>query len=197
MLDPRFVIIGALFNLVGSAAYIRDTFRGKTKPNRVTWLLWGVAPMIAFAGELGEHVGLQSLTTFMAGFCPILVLAASFVNRKAYWALTRLDLACGALSLCALVLWALTRTGNVAIIFSVLADGLAAAPTIIKSYRHPDTESAIAYLSSGTSGVITLLTIRTWTFALVAFPIYLVICNAVIYTFTKFPHFRPARSISS
>ncbi|HUD11855.1 MAG TPA: hypothetical protein VMS08_05570 [Candidatus Saccharimonadia bacterium] len=194
MLDPRFVIFGALLNLFGSGAYIRDTLRGQTRPNRVSWLLWSIAPMIAFGGEIGEHVGIQALTTFMAGFCPLLVLTTSFVNRKAYWQLTRFDIGCGILSLCAVVLWAITRTGNIAIIFSVLADGLAATPTIIKSYRHPDTESSIAFLASGTSGVITLLTIHSWTFALAAFPIYLVLCNAVIFTLTKFPRFRLNRS---
>ena len=196
MIDPRFVIVGALFNLYASGAYIVDTLKGQTKPNRVSWLLWTVAPLIAFGGELGEHVGIQALTTFMAGFCPVLILLASFANRKAFWKLTRFDISCGVLSLVALVLWALTRTGNIAILFSVLADALAATPTILKSYHHPDTESSMAYLASGVAGIITLLTLTTWSFALVAFPLYLVVSDAVIYTLVKFPQFRPNRSYS-
>ncbi len=59
---------------------MRDTVRGHSQPNRVTWLLWGLAPMLAFAAELKAHVGLSALMTFSVGFNPLLVLAASFVN---------------------------------------------------------------------------------------------------------------------
>jgi hypothetical protein len=61
-----------------TAVYLRDTLRGTTKPNRVTWLLWAVAPLLAAAVELSEGVGLRALPTFMVGFMPLLV----FVGRS-------------------------------------------------------------------------------------------------------------------
>lgn len=85
MLDERFVILGALLNLAGSAAYIISTIKGETRPNRMSWFLWALAPLIAFGAQLGEGVGLQSLMTFMVGFGPALVLIASFINKKSYW----------------------------------------------------------------------------------------------------------------
>jgi hypothetical protein len=151
--------------------------KGNTKPNRVSWALWSIAPLIAFGAELSKGVGLASLMTFMTGFGPLLVLTASFVNRKSVWKLSRFDFVCGILSLLGLLLWAITRQGNVAIIFSIMADALAGTPTIIKSFKEPKTENWPAFFLSAISAVITLLTIKHWTFADVGFPIYiLLIC---------------------
>ncbi len=77
MLDPNFVILGAAIGFIGGISYLVDTLKGKTKPNKVTWFFWSLAPLIAFAGELDKGVGLQSLMTFMVGFSPLLIFLAS------------------------------------------------------------------------------------------------------------------------
>ena len=178
MISDKFVIIGAIFNLAGTSTYIVHTLEGKTRPNRVSWFMWSLAPFVAFAGELGKGVGLQSLMTFMSGFCPLLILIASFVNKKSVWKLTGFDLTCGFLSLLGLLLWAITREGNIAIVFSIAADCLAALPTVVKSYRDPASESWFAYFAAAISASLTLLSIDTWTFANYGFPIYiLVVCS--------------------
>lgn len=85
----------------------------------------------------------------MVGFNPLLIFLASFVNKKAYWEISKLDLSCGALAIAGLVLWLITGTGNLAIFFSILADGIAAIPTVIKSYHKPETENPNVFLGSG------------------------------------------------
>jgi hypothetical protein len=140
MLNQNFVILAALLNVIGSASYVIETLRGKAKPNRVTWFLWALSPLIAFSAELSQGVGLSSLMTFMVGFGPLAVFIASFLNRKSYWKISWLDIVCGSLSLLALVLWGLTRSGNVAIVFSIASDALAATPTLIKAWHEPETE---------------------------------------------------------
>lgn len=104
MIDERFVIFGALFNLIGGSSYVIATLEGRARPNRVTWFIWAVAPLIAFIAQLTQGVGLRSLMTFMVGFMPLLVFIASFVNKKSYWKLTNFDLFCGFLSLVGLAL---------------------------------------------------------------------------------------------
>ncbi|HEX5447989.1 MAG TPA: hypothetical protein VFW90_02195 [Candidatus Saccharimonadales bacterium] len=186
MISDKFVILGALINLAGTLAYVVHTLQGRTKPNRISWFMWTLAPFVAFAAELGEGVGLQALVTFMAGFNPFLILLASFVNRKSVWKLTRFDFLCGALSLLGLLLWAITREGNIAIWFSIFADGLAAVPTIIKSYGEPESESWIGYFSGGFSAFIGLLTIKHWTFATYGFPVYILCVCALLTVLIKF-----------
>ena len=137
MLDPRVVIFGAAISLIGTGIYAVGTLCGRVKPNRMSWVLWAFAPLIAFAAEMASGVGWPSLTTLAPGLGPLLVLIASAFNRQSYCQVTRFDVTCGGLSALALALWAATGNGNVAILFSVLADGLASVPTLIKSYREP------------------------------------------------------------
>ncbi|HEX3690968.1 MAG TPA: hypothetical protein VHV28_14805 [Solirubrobacteraceae bacterium] len=182
MIDAHFAILGALIILTGNAAYARDTVRGKTQPNRVSWMLWALAPMIAFAAEVVQGVGLDAVLTLAVGCGPLLVVAASFLDSKAYARVTPFDAGCGVLSLVALAAWAATGRGNVAILLSLLADFLAAIPTIRKAYRFPHTEHAVAFLSGVIGSAITLLTIKAghWGFASAAFPAYILLDSGLI-----------------
>lgn len=180
MIDARFAILGALISVAGSVAYARDTLRGRTQPNRVSWLMWTVAPLIAFAAEVAQHVGLDALLTFAVGFGPGLVLLASFADARAYARVTAVDLVCGALSVAALVAWAVTGTGDVAIAFGILSDFFGAVPTLRKAYRSQASESASAFLAGGTGAVITLLTVKRWAFAGFGFPAYIALAGFTI-----------------
>ncbi|MCJ7805818.1 hypothetical protein MUP46_04235 [Patescibacteria group bacterium] len=186
MLHPNFVIVGTLISAIGSLVYLISTLRGKVKPNRVSFLLWSIAPFIAFAAQIKQGVGLEALMTFSAGFLPFTILIASFVNKKAEWKLTRFDLSCGLLSVMGLILWLITKVGNIAIVFSILADGLAAVPTIVKAYKYPDTEIAWPWLATSIGVVLTLLTLTELTFANSSFIIYLLIVNFIIFSLIQF-----------
>jgi hypothetical protein len=186
MLNQNFVIIGTLIGTAGAFAYIWDTIKGKVKPNRVSFLLWAIAPMIAFAAQIKQGVGLESLMTFSTGFLPLLTLIASFTNKNAEWKLTKFDLACGFLSVVGLILWLVTKVGNVAIFFSIVADGLAALPTMIKAYKYPETEIALPWLATCIGVTLTLLTLKEWTFANSGFIIYIFIVDLIIFIFVQF-----------
>jgi hypothetical protein len=96
MINQNFVIVGAIIAAAGSVSYLIDTLKGRVKPNRVSFLLWSLAPLIAFFAEIQQGVGIQALMTFIVGFLPLTIFIASFVNKKAVWNLTGFDLICGA-----------------------------------------------------------------------------------------------------
>jgi hypothetical protein len=186
MINQNFVIVGAIIAAAGCLSYLVDTLKGRVKPNRVSFLLWSLAPLIAFFAEIKQGVGIQALMTFIVGFLPLTIFIASFVNKKAVWNLTGFDLMCGALSIIGLVLWYITKSGNIAILFSILADGLAALPTIVKSFNFPETESAWPYFASTISAILTLLTVKVWDIANIAFPLYIVLITLVIFSLVQF-----------
>jgi hypothetical protein len=186
MINQNFVIVGAIIAAAGSLSYLIDTLKGKVKPNRVSFLLWSIAPLIAFFAEIKQGVGIQALMTFTVGILPLTIFIASFVNKKAVWNLTGFDLICGALSIVGLVLWFITKSGNIAIIFSILADALAALPTVVKSFNYPETESAWPYFASTISAILTLLTVTVWNLANIAFPLYIVLITLVIFSLVQF-----------
>lgn len=180
MIDPNFVILGVLLQGAGGVRYLVEVLRGRVQPNRVTWFLWALAPLVAFAGQLSEGVGIQALTTFIVGFVPLVIFLASFANRQAAWQLTGLDWTCGALSLAGLALWAATREGTVAIVFAMVADGLAAVPTLVKAYREPESENDAVFVLGVANAAIGLLATHTWTFEHAGFPAYLLLLNALL-----------------
>ena len=124
--------------------------------------------------------------TFIVGFIPLMIFLASFVNKKAEWKLTKFDFLCGAFSLLGLILWFVTKEGNIAILLSIAADGLAAVPTIVKAYRYPETEIAWPWLADSINGLLTLLTVTDWTLAYYGFPLYVFFANLIIYVFSQF-----------
>ena len=180
MIDVHFVILGALFTVAGSTSYVIETVRGRTQPNRVTWFMWAAAPLLAFAVEIQYGVGLRSLMTFMVGISPLAVFMASFVNRSARWRVGAFDYACGALSAAGTLGWLLTRTGLVALGASIAADLVAGVPTIVKAWRRPESETAGAYVGATANAAITLLTVRHFTTAEVAFPLYILVIGLVL-----------------
>lgn len=174
------VIIGAVLSLIACFSYIRSMFRGEAMPNRVSWLMWAIAPMIATAAGLASGVRWAVLPVFMSGFSPLLIFIFSFVSKKAYWKLEPFDYVCGICSAVALILWAVTKDADLAILFAVISDGAAAIPTIAKSWTHPETENVFPFVTGLLSAIFAFFAIQAWNFSGYAFPIYLVIVNIII-----------------
>lgn len=186
MLDERIVILGVIINLIGTTSYLIDTIKGKTKPNRVTWALWAMAPLIAFTAQISQGVGWAALITFVTGFSPLLIFLASFLNRKSSWKLTRFDLVCGALSIGGLILWQLTGDAILAIVFAIMADFLAGVPTLVKAFKEPETENWHAFFFAGISTLITLLVIDSWQFMYYGFALYITVFTFSMAALIKF-----------
>ena len=186
MIDQKFVILGAILSFYGGMSYLIATLKGKARPNRVSWALWALAPLIAFSAEIKHGVGLPALMTFMVGFNPLLIVLASFVNKKATWKLSKLDVLCGILSIIGLVLWLITGKGVIAILFSILADAFAGVPTIVKSWLEPESENHTVFLFGAINAIITLLAIKTWDFAHYAFPLYILSICVLLFVLIRF-----------
>lgn len=180
MLPEYFAVIGAIIASLGGLYYLYETILGTAKPNRVTWLLWAVFPMITFVAQRVQAVEGVSWATFVSGFVPLVIVVASFFNRKAYWRTRPLDYGCMVLGIAGIVLWAVMKTPNVAILFAVLADFAAAVPTLLKAYRHPETESWIAYGISAFGFIVSMSAIQTWNFQNYAFIVYLTVINGLL-----------------
>lgn len=180
MLPEYCAIIGAIIGSLGGMFYLFETIAGRAQPNRITWLLWGIFPMVIFVAQKAEGVEKISWASFAAGFSPLVVVAASFFNKKAYWKSEPRDYYLMAAAIIGIVLWAITDNPNLALLFSLLADVLASIPTIIKSYRSPRSESWIAYGISAFGFGISFLSVQTYDFENAAFVAYIFIINGTL-----------------
>lgn len=180
MLPESCAPVGAIIGSLGGFYYLVETLAGRAQPNRITWLLWGIFPMVIFVAQRAQGVAGVSWASFVAGLTPLLVVAVSFFNRNAYWKTEPRDYGLMAAAILGLLLWALTDKPNLALLCALLADGLASVPTLLKSYRHPRSESWAAYAVSALGFGISLLSVQTHTFETTAFVAYLFLLNGAL-----------------
>lgn len=188
MFPSWFVVIGTAISAISGLGYLVSTITGQVHPNRVTFFMWSIAPLISSVAEVEQGGGLLAIQTLSMGVFPLLTLLASLTNPKAEWKLTKFDLLCGALSAVGLILWLITKVGNIAIILSILADGLAALPTILKTYRFPESEVAWPWFTTALGVGVSVLTIKQWTLANYGFLVY---SFAVVLLIALLAKFRP------
>ncbi len=171
------VFLGFICAVYGTVIYFKDTLSGRVKPNKVGWLMWSIAPLIATVAALSKGVTWAVLPVFMSGFGPLCIFIASLFSKKAYWEIKLFDYLCGFLSALALILWLITKEANIAIVLAIASDAFAAIPTLKKAWTNPESESATLYLTFLISALTSFAAIEYWVFPQYAFAVYLVFIN--------------------
>ena len=175
------VVLSAIINIAGSYVYIKDTLKGKTKPNRVSWLMWSIAPLIGTLAALSLHADIwATVRIFLAGFLPLIIFIASFINQQSYWKLTKFDFICGMCSVFAIVVWVFIDLPRISILLAAIGDGFAALPTLVKAWKYPETETGLTYITSFLAVLLIIPSIPKWNIENSAFQIYLLIANALL-----------------
>jgi hypothetical protein len=180
VIDPRFVFLAIAVSMVGASGYIRDTLRGVTSPNRVTWGLWAVEGILAFLVEVQQHVGLPALMTLTFGLVPFIVVLASFRHSHLAWKIGKFDIFCGVVSVLGLVFWLFIGQATVALISFVAADQVAALPTLRKSWIAPSTETGRTFFLGSVNCAITLMALQHFTTAGALFPGCILVTDLII-----------------
>lgn len=190
------VVLSALISLSGSMAYIRDMFKGNTKPNLVTWGLWGFVPLIATGAALDADANFwATVRIFVSGFGPLLVFFAAFIVKQGYWKLSRFDYVCGILSIIALCVWLIANSPLLAILLAAIADLLATLPTIVKAWKFPETETVYTYFVGIFTASIIIPAIPVWNIENAAFQVYLMIANTTLFAIVMRGYFNKKRAI--
>lgn len=175
------VILSSLISLSGGISYVRGINKGTAKPNLVTWFMWALAPLIGVGAAISAHADLWGVVRiFLAGFIPVIVIIAVFKNPRSYWKLTTFDFLCGICSLIALIIWLGIDKPVIAVLFAAIGDAFAGLPTIIKAWRHPETENGLTYVASLVSVCLVLPSIQIWNIENSSFQIYLLFVNIIL-----------------
>lgn len=175
------VLLSILISTAGAFAYIRDTLSGQTQPNRVSWSMWALSPLISSAAALSAGADVwPTVRIFIAGLLPLLIFLASFINARSYWKMSIFDLFCGAFSLAALIVWGAISSPQLAILYAILGDVCASFPTLVKTWKYPETETGAMYAASFLSVVLVLPSITIWNVSNAGFQIHLLIISSLL-----------------
>jgi len=180
MLPENIIYITILVTIIGYLIYFKDIFYGRAKPNLVSWFLWMLGPFLGVFFQLKAGAGLSVIPVFLAGFGPLIVIIVSLWNKNAHWKISTLDIICGLFALLALIFYILTHNLGISILFAILGDGLAAIPTLVKSWKFPETETAYIYLIGVFNNILGLFIIKEWIFTIYSFGFYFIFINLAI-----------------
>lgn len=181
MLITILVFIAVAIRLLAGAGYWLATLRGRVRPHAVSWLFWGVTPMIAFAVQIHQHIGVQAWATFGLGIGPFVIFITTLVKHKHALQFTRLDKLCGLFAAAGVILWLVTTDPLIALFFSIFGDFCSSIPTIVKSFKHPSTEHPVPYFLSMVSIMMSLSMLRQWDAVHGAFLVYMLGINLVFF----------------
>lgn len=171
-------ILALSLNLIGYGPYIRDILRGQVKPHRVTWGVWTILTMIAAVNQVKNGGGYSSL--FFISTAALVLVTFLLSLKYGLKETSTIDRLCLILALALLVYWVTVRYTRLSTLLAVIIDMLGAVPTVIKTYRRPETETYIQWALAGIGGLLSLLAITRVDWVLIIYPAYVFVMNGVI-----------------
>lgn len=170
--------LSGLAVLLSFYPYIRDIFAGKTKPERISWLIWGSLSLTAFFPQLAKGASYSLLMTGAMAVGDILVFILAikygrggFLKRDIF---AMLCLAGG------LTLWYLTKEAAIALYIATFIDATGTALTVAKSYEDPSSETVSSWMLTFIGGVLACIAVGSFNFVLLIFPFYMALAGLSI-----------------
>jgi len=177
MISQNFIYLSLAFAVVGYGSYIINTYKGITKPNRISWSIWALAALITLISQHKLGGSIVLLYTAMQVVLPLTIFLVSFKDRKGYWKLTKYDFMCGAIALTGICFLIFTHRPLIALWLGIFTDFFASIPTLTKCFTNPETESWKTYFFAILSSLVAVLTVKPWLFANYSFAFYVMLIN--------------------
>lgn len=170
-------VIAVLLTFIGYIPYIRDIFKGKTKPHIYTWFIWGLVTAIAYALQVSAGAGVGSWMTLAVVIMMFSIFMLGMRNGKKD--ITRADTFFLILSFIALFLWLVVKQPILSIIFVVTTDILGFVPTIRKSWNKPYSETLFSYEANAFRHGLSILALQRYSIVTWLYPVSWALANAL------------------
>jgi hypothetical protein len=167
-------IVAGVIWILSLIPYIHSAVRGTTRFSSISCTLWFLLGLIEIAAQWSAGASWSLIMMIVLAFNIGVIMIFSWIGygyKKTHWS----DYVCVVFAILALVLWYYTDNPLVALVLSVIANALAAIPTLTKTYRDPHTESAIMWLVVSGASVLGILSTEIWDVANLLAPVYTLI----------------------
>jgi hypothetical protein len=173
-----FIIISSALALISPILYVTAILKGKAKPHRTTRLVLLFINALATVSLFAQHNNVAIYLAAVSTIQGIVIFALSIKYGMGGW--TKLDVSCLIIAAMGIVLWQVTHQPVLALYASIMADFTGSVPTLIKTFRYPDTEVWTFYFLDTFAAGFNLLALHVWTVQQFAYPLYLVFINLSI-----------------
>jgi hypothetical protein len=192
MLDWH-LVVGIIAGLLGFGAiipYIRDMIHGTTRPNVVSYGLWVLLISISVLAQIDSGTS-WSIVFLIGDLIGTTIVTILCLVGFGYGKYGKIEWICTALAIVAIVSWQITNEPLLAIGFAIVADLLAAVPTVIKTYRDPWSEIPTTWFMIATAALLSIISTTIFDPANLLFPAYLFLINATTGTLAFIGRRRP------
>lgn len=171
-------IIASILAIVGNVPYLYDIVRKKVQPHPFTWLVWSIISCIIFFGQVAKGAGIGALPTAASEVFTIIIFLFSL--RYGFKNVRKIDTVFLAIALLGIIPWVLTNDPTVSVIIAVSIDLVAFVPTIRKTWRHPETETPLLYMTNVFRHILMLFALRTYNIATALHSIVMITTNTLM-----------------
>jgi hypothetical protein len=178
-LTMHYAMFSAALSMAAFLPYIVNTLVGRTRPQRASWFIWSIMSTIAFFSQLAEGADTSRLFigAQMCGTVAVFALSL-FMGRGVL--LQRTDIPFIAGAAIGLALKYMTDNPTYALVITIFINLLAGIPTIRKAYYDPASETLSMWTISLAASICGVLSVGSFDWILLAYPLYLVGLYAMI-----------------
>jgi hypothetical protein len=151
-MKPALLVFATLASFIGTADYVLSILRGKTRPHKTT----RVVSLANLVGSIAVHAALGILLLAIIFFIRSLVLAVLSL-KYGVGGRSRLDIVCGVMAIVGITAWLVTGNGITALVFAIVADGVAYAPAIVKTWKLPKSEAPLLYWLESVAAMLAII----------------------------------------
>ena len=174
-------ILGVLAGLVAIAdtlPYIRDIFRGSTRPHRGTWLIWSVLAIVVCLSQRADGASWSLIMAATQGAATSLIFVLAI--RHGEGGVSTTDLVLIAVAGGGVIGWIVADEPIVATICVVAADLIGVALMLPKTYRDPGSETLATFALASLGGALAAGAVGGVDISLLMYPIYYFAANGAI-----------------
>lgn len=163
-------VMALVLNLAGYAPYIRDVLKGIAKPHRISWGIWVILTTIAAVNQIRNGGGFSAY--YFAGAAVTVALVFLLSLKFGVGGASLLDKVCLGLAIGLFVYWAALHNTRFSTLFAIIIDSIGTVPTLVKTFKQPETETYLMWVLSSLGGLLSLLAVPRLDWALLIYPAY-------------------------
>ncbi len=174
-IQQLFLIISIVFGFVSPIIGITSVIKGDFKPQRMTRFLIMLVSFL-FVGTLfanGDTNGIYLASAQLLGSIAMFYLSL----KRGMGGNTRLDWVVFAMAIGSLIIWQTTNIAFLGLAMSIVTDFIGFVPTLVKTWKYPETEEWKFYMSDVVASFFSILSILAFSLENLAFPVYIFLIN--------------------
>ena len=160
--------------------YIRDIFKGTTKPHLFSWIIFLIMDTIAFLIQIGDNAGPWSWGTLTTGLLGLIVLVLAFKRWEKH--ITLSDCIAFVLALLCITFYVLLPDPAYSLYLVLCISALALYPTARKSFHKPTEETLSIYVIAIIRSIISIFATINISLLTIWLPAFLIFINTAFVT---------------